>query len=245
MTQQIQSIPLGKLVEHPDNPNRMSEGTFKKLVRNIELTGRYEPIIVRLKKSKSTDSERSNSSIVHHQSSIAPRGRKDEARETKQNSKNINQYEIINGHHRVEALKQLGYETADCLIWDVDDHEAGILLATLNRLGGTDALEKKLALLKKLNQRMHSRQLAKLLPQTSKQIERLTSLKLPSVPAKMIQDALLKPVTFFVNSDQHKTIRRGLSLAEQGINIQSKAKRNAAALTRIAESLLNMMDERR
>jgi len=47
MADSIQSIPLSKLVDHPDNPNHMSSSTFAKLVRNIERTGRYEPIVVR------------------------------------------------------------------------------------------------------------------------------------------------------------------------------------------------------
>ena len=212
MTRQIQRIPLTKLHAHPDNPNRMSKETFAKLVRNIEHTGRYEPIIVR---------------------------QKDES------------WQIINGHHRVKALHQLGYKTADCLIWDVDDHEAGILLATLNRLGGSDTLEKKLALLKQLNERMQSRELAKLLPQTARQIERLTSLKLPATPAKVKAGRFLNPVTFFVDNDQYKIIHQALDLAAVSTKTKTKtnqstafrtkptnAQRNAAALTCIAEEFI-------
>ena len=43
----IQSIELCKLTEHPGNPNRMSASNFAKLCRNIEQSGRYEPIVVR------------------------------------------------------------------------------------------------------------------------------------------------------------------------------------------------------
>jgi ParB-like chromosome segregation protein Spo0J len=48
----IKSIALSKLVAHPDNPNVMSEATFRKLVRNIERTGLYEPIVVRVHPEK-------------------------------------------------------------------------------------------------------------------------------------------------------------------------------------------------
>jgi ParB-like chromosome segregation protein Spo0J len=209
MIQQIQKIPIEKLRAHPDNPNRMSKETFTKLVRNIERTGRYEPIVVRQKGDL---------------------------------------WQIINGHHRVKALRQLGYKTADCLVWDVDDHEAGILLATLNRLGGTDALDKKLALLKQLNERMQSRELAKLLPQTARQIERLTNLKLPAAPAAIDTGRFLNPMTFFINNDQYKIIRQALELADDSKKANpsttlrtkpTKANRNAAALTRIAEEFIN------
>ena len=45
-------------------------------------------------------------------------------------------FQIINGHHRYHALAKLGYEAADAIVWDVDDEQTDILLATLNRLGG-------------------------------------------------------------------------------------------------------------
>ena len=43
----IEGIEIGKLRGHGDNPNRMSEGDFRKLKGHIERTGRYEPIVVR------------------------------------------------------------------------------------------------------------------------------------------------------------------------------------------------------
>lgn len=200
---QIQKIPIEKLIAHPDNPNRMSSGTFTKLVRNIERTGRYEPIIVRTKGTF---------------------------------------YEIINGHHRVKALRQLGFETADCLVWDVDDHEVDILLATLNRLGGTDVLERKLALLKRLNQKTKAVELARLLPQNARQIERLRNLKLPSAPASINRAGFLRPLMFFVSDNQYKTIKNALSLATDNQNKKTKTAGNAVALTRIARCFLKNYD---
>jgi ParB-like chromosome segregation protein Spo0J len=47
MVNEIKSILLEKLVGHPDNTNMQSKVTFRKLVRNIELTGLYEPLVVR------------------------------------------------------------------------------------------------------------------------------------------------------------------------------------------------------
>ena len=45
--QTIISLPLRKLMPHSGNPNRMSNATFKKLLKHIERTGQYEPITVR------------------------------------------------------------------------------------------------------------------------------------------------------------------------------------------------------
>jgi ParB-like chromosome segregation protein Spo0J len=147
----IKKIALSKLIAHPENPNVMSEATFRKLIRNIERTGLYEPIVVR------------------------PHPKE------KDHSATADKFQIINGHHRVKALEQLGHKEADCVVWDVDDGETAILLTTLNRLGGSDTLAKKVELLRKLTERMGTAQLAKLLPQTAKQIERLTNLKLSAI----------------------------------------------------------------
>ena len=43
----VESIGLDRLVEHLDNANRQSRESFNKLVRNIERTGMYEPLVVR------------------------------------------------------------------------------------------------------------------------------------------------------------------------------------------------------
>jgi ParB/RepB/Spo0J family partition protein len=160
MTNSIKSIPLDKLDAHPDNPNKQSRVNFGKLVRNIERTGLYEPLIVRPSPDK--------------------RGH----------------FQIINGHHRCHALTKLGYKSADCIMWEIDDEQTDILLATLNRLGGSDNLGKKLKLLKRLNKRFDGGELAKLLPLKQKQIERLANLKVPSGPAKINAKHFLSPLVF-------------------------------------------------
>ncbi|MBN1392197.1 MAG: ParB-like nuclease domain-containing protein [Sedimentisphaerales bacterium] len=204
MANKVRAIELEKLIAHPANPNRMSEGTFAKLVRNIERTGRYEPIVVR----------------PH------PVRRK--------------HFQIINGHHRCKALEKLGYSEADCVVWNIDDEEAGILLATLNRLCGSDELGKKLNLLRRLSKRMGARELARLLPPTAKQIERLTNLKMPSMPANI--NWFSNPLIFFVNDAQEKVIEKALSSVQWTGEKKTKATRRAAGLARIAEEYLTKLN---
>lgn len=203
MTNSIQSIALDKLGFHPDNPNKQSRVNFAKLVRNIERTGRYEPLVVRPSPEKT------------------------------------GHFQIINGHHRLSALARLGCEKADCIIWDINDEETDILLATLNRLGGSDQLGKKLKLLKRLKNKMATGELAKVLPQTAKQIERLTNLKGPSAPARMNVKCFASPLVFFVNDKQQEQIEKALSLAEEPKAEMTKAAKRAAALTRIAGYFFN------
>ncbi|MBW7991590.1 MAG: hypothetical protein FVQ84_16475 [Planctomycetes bacterium] len=216
MLNQVQSIALDKLVTHPDNPNRMSKAKFAKLIRNIERTGRYEPLVVRPSPQK------------------------------------MDCYQIINGHHRCMALRELGYKTAEALVWDVNDQDTDILLATLNRLGGSDVLDKKLALLKRLNKSAfdgRTAKLAKLLPQTSNQIKRLTELAISDC-RKAVENRksqILNPLVFFLNDKQQEVIAEALSAAmsEQKPEAEwvkenrTKAVKNAAALTYIAQDFIN------
>ncbi len=152
-------------------------------------------------------------------------------------------FQIINGHHRCLALTKLGHKSADCVVWNIDDEQTDILLVTLNRLGGTDELGKKLELLKRLNKRMESGELAKLLPQTTKQLERLTNLKMPSMPAEA--KSFSNPMVFFVNDAQQETIENALSLAQESRSeiakvacAKTKAAKRAAALADIAGEFL-------
>jgi ParB/RepB/Spo0J family partition protein len=199
MTNKIKSIPLNELVPHPDNSNTMSKANFAKLVRNIERTGRYEPLLVRPHPTRKGF------------------------------------YQIINGHHRRQALEKLGHKTASAIVWDIDDQETRLLLATLNRLGGRDVLEKKLALLRRLNARLTTGELAKLLPTTAKQIERLINLKLPSAPPAPQAESFLAPLVFFVTAAQKEIIEKAMLLAQKDRSEKTTAARNAAALTIIAQ----------
>jgi len=204
----VQSVALDKLVVHPDNPNKMSECNFAKLVRNIKLSGRYEPLVVRCCPQRAGF------------------------------------FQIINGEHRCRALSRLGYREADCIVWDVDDEQTDVLLGTLNRLCGADKLDKKIKLLERLNSRMKSAELAKLLPATKGQIERLADLKLPRMPAKVSAGVFANPMVFFVTEEQQRIIEQALSLAVVGDCKETAARRRAAGLVVMAENFITQTEHR-
>lgn len=203
MNNSIQSVALDRLIAHPDNSNRMSGTIFAKLARNIERSGRYEPIVAR----------------PHPQRPGC--------------------FEIINGHHRCKALAKLGYQAADVIVWDVDDEQTNILLVTLNRLTGSDDLGKKLALLRRLNKKMEFDQLAKLLPQTKKQLQQLANLKRPDKPAVTETNPLATALVFFVNDTQKQIVDNAMAMAQTEEKKLTKAEKNTAALIKIAQHFLN------
>jgi hypothetical protein len=122
-------------------------------------------------------------------------------------------YEILDGHHRRRALAALGHATARCEVWDVDDAEALVLLATLNRLAGQDDILKRAALIEAIGQRLGKEQLPVLMPEDSERLERLLKLNLPlpaPVPAPSV-DSMPEAVTFFLRGQARRRLNELLS----------------------------------
>jgi len=146
-------------------------------------------------------------------------------------------FQIINGHHRRRALAKLGYEKADAVVWNVDDEETDILLSTLNRLTGRDILDKKIKILKRLSARRQATDLSKILPQKAKQIERLTNLKGPTLPARQQSETMATAMVFFVSSQDKALVSKALESAADE-HADTKAAANASGLVEMARHYL-------
>jgi ParB-like chromosome segregation protein Spo0J len=85
-------------------------------------------------------------------------------------------YEVLNGHNRLRVLRAIGHESARCVVWDVDDDQARLYLATLNRLAGSDVPERRAALLEGLLGTFDIAELSVLLPDDRCQLEELERL---------------------------------------------------------------------
>ncbi len=153
-------------------------------------------------------------------------------------------YEIINGHHRVKALKKLGDKGCDCVVWQVDDAETLVLLGTLNRLSGHDVLEKKAQLIKSLSERFSTKDLGRLLPETKTAIERLKNLHMPARPMAGEHEAFLNPLVFFLTDEQKHTVAEAIAAAAAGAE-GTAAQKKAKAIVRIARTFLrvNLQEE--
>jgi len=200
----LQWIPLDALEDHPENTNRMPPHLVEKLQAHIARTGRYEPLVVRPMPGIEANGDRS----------LALAG---EARNTPR-------YQILNGHHRARVLRDLGHTHARCDVWEVDDEEARLLLATLNRLEGRDDPSARAVLVSRLSEGRSDEDLARLLPEPPDAVARLRKLAEPPPPPADPDAAspLPRPMTFFLDEDQAATVREALGAARGATSLERK-----------------------
>ncbi len=160
--------------------------------------------------------------------------------------KEAGKYQVLDGHHRVQILRELGHTEARCDVWEVDDREAKLLLATLNRLQGQDLPIRRAQLLHELLGEMSIDDLAGLLPETDKQLEELHALlEFPAeeiaaqLNAQAEQDEKVLPriMTFVVTPEQEEVIDRAVEMASDGTpGRDRKAKGLANLATHVLET---------
>ena len=157
-------------------------------------------------------------------------------------------YQVLDGHHRVEILREIGHTEARCDVWDVDDREAKLLLATLNRLEGQDVPVRRAQLLHELLGEMSLDDLAGLLPETDKQLEDLHALlefpaeeiaALLDAQAEQEEQVLPRVLSFVVTPDQEKVIEQAVERASDGTPGRD---RKARGLTNLARRFLEVGD---
>ena len=147
-------------------------------------------------------------------------------------------YEIINGHHRAKALTELGYTHADCVVWDIDDEGVLVLLGTLNQLRGRDELSKKSELIKSLSKRFDSEELSKILPETTKSIERLKDVTKKIDMSDVQAKAMLNSVVYFLDDEQNKILDEAVGIALEKIDGGTSGQRKGRAIVEIAKSYI-------
>jgi ParB-like chromosome segregation protein Spo0J len=215
----LQWIPLGCLEPHPENSNRMPPRLLEKLKAHIQRTGLYEPLVVRpLECGVNGDGTSSTAEPSAGEPAI---------------SNPPSRYQILNGHHRAEVLRLLGHTHARCDVWEVDDAEARLLLATLNRLEGRDDSAARARLVARLAEGRSAEELSRLLPEPADAVERLLALAKPP-PAPLAPDEVevpARPMTFFLTDEQHEAVSE--ALREAAAPAAPKCSR-AEALERLA-----------
>ena len=128
------------------------------------------------------------------------------------------EYEIIDGHHRIQALRSLGHSTARCDVWEIDDDEALVLLATLNRLSGFDDPLRRADMLQRLTERFGKERLVTLVPEDRERLNRLLGLRSAPPPPQppTLDNAIPETVTFFLTTTQRRRLDEKLRAAPAG-----------------------------
>ncbi len=150
-------------------------------------------------------------------------------------------FQVLDGHHRVAVLKELGHTEARCDVWEVDDREANLLLATLNRLEGQDVPIRRAQLIHELLGGMSIADLSGLLPETDKQIEDLHALlEFPADEVAALLDeqsseeekVLPRVMSFVVTPEQEELIDAAVEAASDGTPGRDRKARGLANLAR-------------
>jgi len=127
-------------------------------------------------------------------------------------------YQILDGHHRAEILRDLKHERAACEVWPADDGQAALLLVTLNRLHGQDDPLKRGELLESLRASMGLAELRRLVPEDPKKLGALLDAARPPlalVPAPKLDD-MPSQITFFLTHRQRARLLAHLRQIDPG-----------------------------
>jgi len=150
-------------------------------------------------------------------------------------------YQVLDGHHRVAVLRDLGHTEARCDVWEVNGREAKLLLATLNRLQGQDQPLRRAELVHELLGEMSLDDLAGLLPETDKQLEELHALlefpaeeiaALLEQQAEAAEKVLPRVMNFVVTPEQEEIIEQAVELASDGTPGRDRKARGLANLAK-------------
>lgn len=147
-------------------------------------------------------------------------------------------WQVLNGHHRLRALKQLGYRRVDCVVFGADDAQAQLYLLNLNRLCGRDNLYKKAQLIERLCEHFTSRELARRIGDSKTAIEKLTALsRNQPLPRETAGRPFRIPMTFFMDEAQHALVASAFAKAMAAAE-GPHSRQRIGALVRIAEAYL-------
>ncbi len=127
-------------------------------------------------------------------------------------------FQVINGHNRLRVLRALKQKTAQCVVWNIDDKQTRLYLATLNRLSGNDVPERRAMLLENLFTAFDADEISSLLPDSEKQLDdlrRLSRFELDRISGHDNSEETFQPsviLTFMLDKAEAKDLELALDL---------------------------------
>ena len=151
-----------------------------------------------------------------------------------------NGYIIVDGEHRWQVCKELGFKEIPCIVQDYSDTESKIKSLQLNYLRGSAVPIKLASLIHDLNREMTLKELARRLPYDEPQMmDTLELLKLPENYGSKLEEQALKEeaelpsvISFVVYKNQLEAIEEAIKTATRDLPEGAKNLR-ALALEKI------------
>ena len=131
-------------------------------------------------------------------------------------------FEVLNGHARINALRNIGLDSVRCDIWNVDDSRAQLFLAILNKLKGSDVPELRMDLLYKLLEKQPKEDLAAHIPETASYLSKLEKLreKVEKGEEEKPREEIAVVVTnFYLSSEDHSIVLKALEDITKRFNL--------------------------
>ena len=85
-------------------------------------------------------------------------------------------YEVVSGNQKLQVYREMGLETAPCVIVDLDDAQARLLAQALNHIHGEDDLGLRAELLRTVLEKVPEAEVLQLLPESATGLQALVSL---------------------------------------------------------------------
>jgi ParB-like nuclease family protein len=130
------------------------------------------------------------------------------------------EYQVLDGHQRLEAIRRLGHAQAVCFCWECDDQVALRLLATLNRLEGKDDPKLRSALIKQLMACSQDQELAEVLPESASRIHELLARSAAQTTGLLEQvrgvTTLRHSTSFVLTAEDEASVEAALADAAAG-----------------------------
>jgi len=149
-------------------------------------------------------------------------------------------YEVLNGHARLQALRELGAERLKCDIWPVSDSQARLYLAVLNKLSGSDVPELRMNLLFALMEGHDEKKLSAHIPEGAAYLAKLKALS-QEADEEPAEDGSSRPssvlMDFHLTPEQHRTVSKALAATCERFDLPDMA----VGLTKMAEVCLDAL----
>jgi ParB-like chromosome segregation protein Spo0J len=122
-------------------------------------------------------------------------------------------FEILDGRQRLDVLRELGFSSARCEIWTVDDYQAELYAATLNHLRSRPVVTGRARQVRRLIRRYTQKRVEQLLAMTPAAIrQQLIALRAPEESHDSVRPLDLQCVVFHLPAaavrELHQALRR-------------------------------------